>query len=98
MKNPVTAALLRFLNPGYSYCAECGYPWNHCKSKSIPVCSTPGVLNTLSIFAVCEECFHKLPLDKLKIHYTELYRKWPRGAGCTLGGLLKNLTEEKIKL
>lgn len=68
LKDRVTAALLRFFNPGYSYCSKCGKPWNHCKPKAIRTSPTRGT------FATCQKCWDNSTLDQLKVYYTGTYQ------------------------
>lgn len=74
LKDRVTAALLRFFNPGYSYCSKCGKPWNHCKSKAVMTSPTGGT------FATCQKCWDNSTLDQLKVYYTDTYHKQERMA------------------
>ena len=66
---PLLAAVLRILNPSYSYCMKCKFPWNHCKSKSVYTTEHNGT------FATCKECWDNSSLTELKKYYTQVYKK-----------------------
>ena len=61
--------ILRFLNPGYSYCKKCKLPWNWCNPKSVNYSEYSGT------FATCDYCWEHSNLKQLRKYYTETYKK-----------------------
>jgi len=64
---PFVAAFLAFLNPGFSRCAKCRLPWNHCKPKSVKTSKSNGT------FATCDVCWDNSTLEELKSYYEQVY-------------------------
>ncbi len=90
VRNPLLAAVLRFLNPSYSYCQKCRVPWNYCNSKTVYTSERRGT------FATCDICWNNSTLNKLKEYYTIVYKEQEKGhagseykMGHTLEHLLK---------
>jgi len=57
--------ILRLVEPGYSYCSRCHYPWKYAKDHS---CYYD---NGRSHFALCEKCWNKTTLSEKIDYYTE---------------------------
>jgi len=64
----LVSSVLRKLNPHYSYCSECGLPWNWCEPKSVDYSMHRGS------FATCDYCWENCTLGELKQHYITLYK------------------------
>lgn len=63
------AWFLRLISPGYSCCAKCKIPWNHCNHKTVYHSDTSGT------FATCDKCWANSSLYKLKEYYTKVYQE-----------------------
>ena len=61
-------AILRSLNPKFSYCSKCGLPWNCCTSKTVKTTKSAGT------FATCDFCWDNSTLEELKECYTKTYK------------------------